>query len=294
MEEPPILTFDTSAINRLVDEKDATDLDALIARLRSGFFVRLTFTNVEEAVANTCGERRRKVLDVCRRLVSSGGRLAEGIHCIDPTGEIIRKMVAGFEGGAPFDWQGVDVGFPEAEQEIARQENFPDNLAKVVREEARTYDKTFDKVYADARPNFDKVFVAGGKDRPANVYQLVSGLQKGGQFWTMARNLYERVAERPADDATIRKFVAECPPFLALMIALCAAHYDRNARPPSAPRSHRAGWADTLMAVCLPYCNQFVTDDRGQMSCYKEVVSLGGLDVTVRSYEEFRSSFCLA
>jgi hypothetical protein len=175
--------------------------------------------------------------------------------------------------------------FPEAEQEIERQENFPDDLAKVVREEARTYDKTFDKVYADAKPNFDKVFVAGGKDRPANVSELVAGLQKGGQFWTKARNLYERVAERPADDAAIRKFVAECPPFHALMIALCAAQYGRNAQPPNAPRSLRSGRADTLMAVCLPYCNQFVTHDPGQLSCYKEVVSLSGLGVTVRSYD---------
>jgi hypothetical protein len=155
----------------------------------------------------------------------------------------------------------------------------------VVREEARTYDKTFDKVYADAKPNFDKVFVAGGKDRPANVSELVAGLQKGGQFWTKARNLYERVAERPADDAAIRKFVAECPPFHALMIALCAAQYGRNAQPPNAPRSLRSGRADTLMAVCLPYCNQFVTHDPGQLSCYKEVVSLSGLGVTVRSYD---------
>lgn len=187
MDARPILTLDTSAINKLADDSDSR---ALIGGLGSGFFVRLTFTNVEEVVATTCGDRRRKLLDVCRRLLPSG-------DCIDPTGEIIRKMVAGFERGARFDWQAVDVGFPEAEQEIARQENFPDDLAKVVREEARTYAKTFDKVYADARPNFDKVFVVGGKDRPANVSQLASGLKKEGQYWAIATNLYERVAERP-------------------------------------------------------------------------------------------------
>lgn len=285
MEERPILTLDTSAINKLADDPN---LEALIAGLKSGFFIRLTFTNVEEAVATTSAEPRRKLLDICGRLLSCG-------DCIDPPGELLTRLIASFEDLALFDWRGVDVRlFPEAEQQIAGQGNFPDSLAKMVREEARTYSRAFDKVYADAKPNFDTVFAARPNGRPANVFELVSGLQNGGQYWTIARNLHMRLVERPADDVAIGKFVAECPPFHALMIAFCAALYDRNAKPPNARRSLRAGWADTLMAVCLPYCNQFVTDDRGQLACYKEVVSLAALDVTVRSYDEFRSSLCLA
>ena len=59
MEDRPIWTPDTSAINRLADDPDS---DALIAGLRSGFFVRLTFTSIGEVIAIENTDRRRKLL----------------------------------------------------------------------------------------------------------------------------------------------------------------------------------------------------------------------------------------
>jgi hypothetical protein len=206
---------------------------------------------------------------------------------------LLKKLIVRFEEGSGFNWETVDVSVPNAKQVIAGDENFPDALAKEVRETARTYNSMFNRVYADAKPKFDKVLATSPDKRPASVSELVNAFRNGGQYWSIARSLYERFAQHSADDSTVRRFEAECPPFQALMIALCAAHYDRNARQPNAPRSVRAGWADTLMAVCLPYCNQFVTDDRGQLSCYKEVVSLGGLNITVCSFKEFRGGLCL-
>lgn len=44
-----------------------------------------------------------------------------------------------------------------------------------------------------------------------------------------------------------------------------------------------------MMAVCLPYCDQFVTADPRQLPAYREVVSIGGLNTTLKSYEEFRN-----
>ena len=79
MAEQPILIFDTSGVNRLVDDPDS---GALIAGLRSGFHVRLTFTSVSEIVATTNGDRRGKLLRVCRQLAGD---------CIDPQHRIIQK-----------------------------------------------------------------------------------------------------------------------------------------------------------------------------------------------------------
>jgi hypothetical protein len=45
------------------------------------------------------------------------------------------------------------------------------------------------------------------------------------------------------------------------------------------------------MAVCLPYCDQFVTADSGQLAAFREVVSIAGLATTAKSYEEFRKGF---
>jgi hypothetical protein len=277
-----VVSFDTSAINRLADDPDC---DTLLTGLRNGFHVRLSFTGVSEVLATGNPERRQTLLGICRRLLELG-------DCIDPQHEIIRKMVARFEASPSFDWRDVYVRFPEAEIEIAREENVSDDDAAQEREHARANNKVFVGVYDDAKPAFDGLFAAGTEKVPGSVSELVTRLQlKGGAFWTLAANLYARVATNPADETTIRRFVARCDPFRALMIALLVAQYDRCVRPPHAGPSLRSGRNDTFMSVCLPYCHQFVTDDLGQLACYREVVSVGNLDVTVRSYEEFHSGF---
>lgn len=281
-DQQSILTLDTSAINHLADD---TDCEALIAGLRNGFHHRLSFTSVSEVLATENCWRRRKLLAVCRRLLESG-------DCLDPQHEIVRKMVARFESSPSFDWREVYVRFPQAEIEIARREDFSDDEAAQEREDARANNKVFVGVYDNAKPAFDRLIAAGTEKVPVSVSELVTRLQlRGGAFWTLAADLYARVATKPVDETTIRRFVVRCDPFRALMIALVAAQYERCVRPPHARPSLRSGRNDTFMAVCLPYCHQFVTDDLPQLACYREVVSVGNLDVTVSSYEEFRSGF---
>jgi hypothetical protein len=283
----PILTFDTSGIggtNCLVDEPD---LDALIAGFTSGFHTRFTFTSVSEIIATTCGDRRRRQLGVCRRLLPFG-------DCIEPQHEIIRKMVKSFEDSASFDWSEVNVRFPEAEIELVRQESFSDELSQQEREEARALDAKFFKIYDNAKPAFDRLFAEGRAKAPTSVSELVMRLQvEGGAFWTLAGDLYARVAKSAPDERTVRRFVEQCPPFNALMIALCAAQYDRCIRPRNDGPSLRSGRNDTFMSVCLPYCEQFVTNDPKQLRCFEEVISICKMHAAVRSYDDFRSGFLL-
>jgi len=56
----------------------------------------------------------------------------------------------------------------------------------------------------------------------------------------------------------------------------------------------KTGRNDTFMATYLPLCDEFVTDDGGQLACFREVVSLAGLNVDVRSYQDFRKTLLLA
>lgn len=282
MDDRPICTPDTSAINRLADDLDS---DALIAGLRSGFFVRLTFTSIGEVIANEDADRRRKLLRVCGLLLSVG-------HCIDPQHEILRKMVAEFEAAPSFDWRKVPIDFPEAQVAIARGEYSGDDDARQEREENEKLKDQFAQVYEDAKPHFDRLFPSGAKNWPRNVAELVAHLQiPGGAFWTLAGNLYARVGKKSPDEALMRKFVAECDPFRAILVAFVAAQYDLCIRPECVGPSFRSGRNDTMMAICLPYCDQFVTNDKGQLACYRAVASVVGLDVTVRSYEEFRNGF---
>ena len=69
-----IVSFDTSAINQLADDQDSY---ALIAGLTAGYFVRFPFTAVSEIIATSSGERRKRLLTVCRKLLAAG-------DCVEP------------------------------------------------------------------------------------------------------------------------------------------------------------------------------------------------------------------
>lgn len=280
MNSKPILTFDTSGVNWLADDPDS---DALIAGLKSGFHTRLTFLGVSEIIANRDRKRRGQLLEICRQLMSSG-------DCIDPPHEIIRKTVLHFEESKILNWTNVSVDFPEAQDKIAREENFSDDLADQEREELRALEKQFVKIYEEAKSAFDRLFNDGTTRTPGSVSELVARLQMpGGAFWALAIGLYSRVGKLQPDETTVRRFTDGCDPFRALMIAFCAVQYDRCVKPQNVGPSLRTGRVDTFMASCLPYCHQFVTADPRQLACYKEVVSVAGLDATVKSYGEFRS-----
>ncbi|MGB2633976.1 MAG: hypothetical protein WAM58_08575 [Candidatus Acidiferrum sp.] len=192
----PIWIPDTSAVNALADDPDS---ESFIAGLRSGYFVRFPFTVVSEVIANSSGERRRQLLRLCRRLLSSAG------NCIEPHHEILRVMVARFEKSLTLDLGHVNLRMTEAESEIMRAEDFDDALATQEREEGRTCDKTFTSVYSDAKPAFDEI-ASRGERMPESVQELIICLQRGGAFWKLAQNLYNRVASKPADDGTIQRF----------------------------------------------------------------------------------------
>ena len=278
-----IISLDTSAINRLADDPHS---EALIAGLIVGYFVRFPFTAVSEIIATSKGERRGQLLRVCRRLLGSG-------DCIEPHHEIMRLMVARFEKSLPLGLPDVYLRMNEAEDEILRAQNFDDELAAQERDDNRLSDRQFRAVYDGAKKAFDEVAAkadANGTRMPGSVLELVEALRKGGAFWTLARNLYERMTTRPTDDAAIKLFYNKCEPFRALMIAIFAAQYDRCIRDTTDGRSLKAGRNDTFMATCLPYCDEFITDDRGQLACYEEVVNVAGLHTAIRSFDDFKES----
>ena len=286
MGEQQILTFDTSAINKLADEKS---FDLLMAYIRERFCVQVSFDSVEEIVATSSARRRRQLLCVCNRLLADG-------TCIDPAGPLLQKMVARFERDAGFDWAEVNVGVCRIPDLISHSEGLDDCLAKQVREERKQFGEAFTKVYREAKPRFNVVLAFQETEAPKNPAALVNRLQS--TFWKTASNIYARHAKKPFDETTIQRFVQECDPLRALVNAFFVAAFDKCVRPPRSATSFRSGFGDTLMSVCLPYCNYFVTNDTngieagGQLAFYQEICSLAGLKhVTVQSYDKFRQQF---
>lgn len=220
MGRKPLLTLDTSAINRLADDSET---DALLMGIPSGFSVRLAFTSLEEIVATSRGERRDALQAVWKRLLSSG-------DCLLPFGELLRKVAQSFENSSQFDFASVDVRLSEAEELVAHQSLFGDEVSGTVWKEAREMNRRFDKVFAKVQPAFDKVFEANPAARLGSVNELMSGFKKGGQYWELANCLYRGLGGHPAEESALRKFNAVCPPFMALTVSLCVALYDRNVR----------------------------------------------------------------
>jgi hypothetical protein len=284
MANRPVLIFDTSALNALLDDKES---EFLIPALRSGFFVRETGTNLEEVAATTSVDRRQKLLDLCRRLLSAGG-------CVQPYHLIIEALIRHWIGATAFNWKDIRIRFQDYEDEIARQEIISDVLAKEQKEHARRSQDEFEKVFDDARPAFDELYRDGTVERPATFREFVDRMQiEGGAFWGIGVSFYSRFAKDQPSEETVRRFVSACPPFCALLLAVCVAQYERCIRQPNTGPSVRAGRADLFMSVYLPYCDQFVTCDPRQERALREVASVGDINVEVRSYEDFRSRFAL-
>jgi len=284
MSPGPVIILDTSVINRFaVDRKVG---DPLMAALNSGYAVRLTATNVEEIIATRNGDERDLLLDVCKELLK--GKNAEIIR---PFHELIEILISEFERSRSFDWRRVSLGLPEYEREVALRELINDELSEKQRKYAADMAAEFEKVFRDARHHFEELFQAGAESRPSSVADLVSRLQVGGgAFWGFGKVLYRQPPEVPPDEETVRRFVDSCPPFHALLLALCVAQYDRCIREPG-KRGQPAGRSDLFMPVCLPYCDESISDDRDQQNCLREVASLAKLAVKVRWFKEFRGSF---
>jgi hypothetical protein len=276
----PILSFDTSVINQLTDEPHGV----LIAGIRAGYYTRVPFLAASEVISCSDPARRRLLIGVYNKLTRSG-------EVVTAHHDILRVCVQRFERGISISpAKSLPLRFPEAEDGL-RRDTF-DDIADDERQENFKNDAIFRSVYANVKPLFERLRTEG-KPMPQSAAQLLAVLDQGDTLRDMMRGLYERAATKAADDATIRRFYDTCEPFRAIIAALVVAQYDRCVKRQGAP-SMKTGRNDTFMATYLPPCDQFVTHDARQIACFREVVSLAGLNVTVRSYRDFTNTLLLA
>jgi hypothetical protein len=275
------LIFDTSAINDLADDPN---YDAVVGKVKATFTVRLTSANIEEVAATKKPARRRRLLDVCRELLPAG-------QCILAFHEIITELAKRFDRNPSFNWRNVRVRFPEAEQEIWRPTFIlSDQLATQQYQEMRNRDSGFMSVFKQARPHFQELF-AKGEIVPHDLPELVRRLKiDPGAFWALGINFYRRATGKLVDEDTIRKFIDTCPPFNALLLAVCMAEYEHCMRDLKTEVSYRAGMVDLCSAVYLPYCDVFVTAEKRQRqeNALKEIVRTGKFGIPILSYHKWR------
>ncbi len=281
----PIITFDTSAHNRLVD--DGARSQPVMARIKAGFFFRFAGLSIEELISTPDRIKRTALFESCASLQSGA------TDCLYPQNELIRLLVVEhFKNPSAFDWAAVDVRAWEYEDAIRRRFFITDEqLASDQRRELKSRQKNYKQMFSNLRPELRKVFDAHGEVPPVTLREAVSRLQDTDKslIWSMGKLLYGRGAETDASVATVKQFTEACPPFRALIYAMIMSWYDLGVRDPHVGEKFRAGGNDLFMSIYLPYCNKFVTAERNgeQEKCLREIVFLAGLETEVLSYDSF-------
>lgn len=274
------LIFDTSAINALAADSDVVPI---VQSLGLAFHIGITETVLAEVVANPEEEDRKVLLDLLKRLLKCG-------KCVMPFQWIIEAQAKAYQRDrTAYDWRKLNVRFPAAEKEITRQEIIH-SVSDETRASHRESDKGFRSIFAAAKPAFQKLFEGSSGQRPSLPKVTDILLTEGGAHLSIGAELVERaIGTRPVE-ADVKDFMDRCPPFKALLVALCFSQYDRCIRGEREPSLGRAGRLDMFSAVYLPYCLVFVTNDKGQYKALTAVSELMELPTSILLYDEFKAN----
>ena len=271
------IIFDTSAINALEADKD---LVAITQSLSVAYKVGIPETTVSEVIACPDEPERRRLLDVCKRLLKSG-------NCIMPFQWIVEEQAKAYQRDpSGYDWKRLNVRFKEGEREIVRQEIIHP-LSEETRANQKEWEKQFQNIYRDAKPAFQALFDAS-TTRPSLREVTDKLLAEGGAHFAIGANLVAKATGTRPSETDTKDFMERCPPFKALLLALCFAQYDRCIRSEREQSLGKAGRVDMLSAVYLPYCKTYATNDEGQYKALTAVAQLMGADVAVVMYGDFK------
>jgi hypothetical protein len=280
----PKIIFDTSGINAL--EKGGVASEPVMNQLQREFKVILTFTSAEELIATPETETREALLARFERL----WRL--GAECICPWHEIIRLLISTHSSDPPqFDWTKVAVRTPECrdlEFAIARRD-LDDELCVQQKTENFEFEKTFEGTWKSLRPKVDPIFVDDPSKRPNN-YGAAIALGEAG-YW--GQKYYKWFSGKELTEAEAKCFMEVCPPFRAYCYGTVMAEYNWALRAHDGTRRPSAGRNDLNMAVYLPYCDQFITNDDAQKKNLREVANEAKIPCEVLCLNEFERSFDL-
>jgi hypothetical protein len=273
------LIFDTSAINALANDPDSA---AITASLGAAYRVGITETVISEVIADPDAARRTGRFDLMKRLLGAG-------NCLMPFNWIIEEQAKSYvRDPSAYEWKRLDVRLRMGEEEIVRQE-FIHSLSDETLLNQRHWENGFKAIFENARPAFQRIFEdeAGPQPSLQKVTSILLG--DGGAHLSIGSTLVEAASGTRLEEVQVKDFIERCPPFNALLVALCVAQYDRCIRGEGEPSLGKAGRNDMFSAVYFSYCGIFVTNDRGQCKALTAVADLMHWPVSVVLYSEFRS-----
>jgi hypothetical protein len=279
--EIPIVTFDTNAHNRFVDDPRS---ESVLAEMKSMWF-RFAGLSIEELFAAPAA-RRNDLFTGCRQI--RGGPS----DCFLPGNLLTERLIlAHFKDPASFDWKTVDVRCPDFDRELKILESYDyESVSKEQRDFQRARKQSDKQRFVSLRQKLQMIAEKHGVAPPTTFREAVALLDKVGNrpFWFKAQFYYDLVTALDSAEATVKEFAASCPPFLSLIYAVFAVPWYNNAvRDPNKGERVIAHSNDLYMSVYLPYVDLFVTDDADAGKALREVARLAKLETKVLSYDDF-------
>jgi hypothetical protein len=155
----------------------------------------------------------------------------------------------------------------------------------------------FEKGWKSLRPKLDDIIARDPSQRLSNFKEAAdASVKPGGVLWGFGKWLYDDATGATADtgisDDEVKVYIEVCPPFRAVCHAFVMAWFNYSLSP-THDKIPKAGRNDLMMAVYLPYCDRFVTQDFAQHKDLTEIASAAKLQSEVTFFEEFSRSFNL-
>ena len=275
-----IYCFDTSAINRLVDDLEREPIVQTLLAIGS---FRITAYNVIE-VAKTTGEDRRT------RLMSLLRRLSDGKRPLDRPNTILLTYASAHAQGA----SSAKVNADENLDGLWTALNAPDLIDEEARGEALTWasqwEEDFSDVVAGDRNRFQALFQAAPTERPrTTAITLRAYLSKKGECRSLIGDVYQHQTGKPLTDSGYNVLVRE-PVWALYFVSYAYAIHQRSVRERNFSPNRNAGAVDLGQAVYLTMCDRFVTADRAQYRALRLLNVLNKKRRTeVLEYDRFRT-----
>ena len=288
MTEEARIGFDTSVFNAL--EREGAGAETLLKEVTARFHLLLFGLAAGEILSTPTKKAiiREALLARCQRLLASG-------QCLWPPHYVIKLLISEHsKNPAQFDWTKVDVRARVYERAIIDRD-FTEPLCVQQRKEQFEAEENWARMWKGVKLALDKFLATDPSQRPSSYHDvIVITTVQGGALGGFGRILYSRITGRDIAEAEIMAFMDVCPPFratcYALVMDLCVHGLGIRLQGDLPP----AGRNDLMMAAYLPYCGQFVTDDKPQEVSLRSIAAEASIACDVLAYESFRAGVLVA
>lgn len=299
----PVVIFDTSAINALyADPKKYERLGIL----RGAYFPRLAFSVIDEITATPDSYKNSQLYDLSLSFQNAG-------DCMLPFNYLLIAHIKTYIAESQYNWQLVNCSGNGLRQAIIDNRHA---VTEYLTTEQRESNLATEKQYKDTLERFRKLLRSSeetcARFSTAEEFMKYSFGENGGS-WTVGASLMNKAAEiiseeeasqshtktanLPTDDSEASRFTPEdariftnlCPPFQTFLSGLAQSEFTRvhDASVTAKQREKSAGRVDTYMAIYLPYCRHFVTNDSGQFNCLEPTAARSNVSADVLMYDNF-------